>query len=162
MLKVGEDTNDDGLIDPGSAPLRQARLALGRFWVRGDRSPAAEEHRREPGARQGDKAAGGPAPTWPIHPVKDIKTAGGRSPSRSTTSATRRRPDFTVEVLDESGRVIDRKIVPTLAAPLDFVPKTVDVTLAVPGGKWAKIVVDGRNAVREILESNNEAPNASH
>jgi len=54
--------------------------------------------------------------------------------------------------------VIDRKVVTTLAAPLDFVPKTAAVTLSVPGGKYAKVVVDGRNAVREILETNNEAP----
>jgi hypothetical protein len=51
--------------------------------------------------------------------------------------------------------------VPTLDAPLDFVPKTMNVTLRVPGGKWGKVAIDRRNAVREILESNNEAVNPS-
>ncbi len=157
-LKMGEDADDDGFIDPGKAPLRQARLSLERFGTAEIEIPPQKNIAV---SLELVKAKKRPAalPDLAIHPVKDIKQAGDRLTVTVHNIGEAPAANFTVEALDAGGRVIDHKVVPALAAPTDFVPKTVDVILNVGGGKWAKIAIDGRNAIREILEGNNEAVN---
>ncbi len=159
LLKTGEDADDDGTIDPGKGLLQQARLTLERFGTAEIEVPPQKNIAVSLELLKAKKRPAASA-DLAIHPVKDIKQAGEALTVTVHNIGDAPAANFTVEALDASGEVIDRKVVPALAAPLDFIPKTVDVTLAIPGGKWAKVVVDGRNAVREILESNNEAPNA--
>lgn len=157
QLKAGEDRDDDGVIDSEKNLLRQSRVSLGRFGTVEVEAPPQKNivvslelvnPKKRPAA----------LPDLAIHPVKDVKTDEDKLTVTVHNIGDAPAANFTVEAVDESGKAIDRKVVPALAAPLDFVPKTAAVTLAVPGGKWAKVVVDRRNAVREILESNNEAP----
>jgi hypothetical protein len=157
LIKAGEDADDDGFIDPGKALLRQARLTLERF---GSAEIEVPPQKNIAVSLELIKANKRPAALadLAIHPVKDIKAAGETLTVTVHNIGDAPASNVTVEALDAAGKIVDRKVVPELAAPLDFVPKTAAVTLSVPGGKWAKVVVDGRNAVREILKSNNEAP----
>ncbi len=156
LLKVGEDRDDDGIIDSEKSLLRRSRVALGRFGTVEIEAPP-----RKNIAVSLDlvKLKSRPAalPDLAINPVRDIKRAGDQLTVTVHNIGDAPAAKFTVEALDASGKVIDRKVVPTLAAPVDFVPKTVDVALSIPGGTWGKIVVDGRNAITEIFEGNNEA-----
>jgi len=155
-LKVGEDSDDDGLIDPGKGLLHQSKLSLRRFGTAEIEVPA---RRNIAVSLELVKARKRPAalPDLAVHPVKDIKLAGDALAVTVHNIGDAPAADFTVEALDAAGKVIDRKVARSLAAPLDFVPKTVAVTLNVPGGKYAAVVVDRGNAIAEIYEGNNEA-----
>ena len=47
-------------------------------------------------------------------------------------------PASSVTILDESGKVISTADVPALKAPLDYLPKTTNVTLNIPAGTTIK------------------------
>ena len=160
LLKAGEDSDDDGLIDSEKSLLRQSPLTLGRFGTVEIEAPPQKniavslelvKPKKRPAA----------LPDLAVHPVKDVKPAGDRLTVIVHNIGDAPAANFAVEVLDESGKVIDRQVVLALAAPLDFVPKTVAVMLSVPAGKWSKIVIDRANSIMEIFEGNNEALNAS-
>jgi hypothetical protein len=56
------------------------------------------------------------------------------------------------------GRTVQEKMVSSLDAPVDFMPKRVTVTFEnVPGSNALRVVLDPENALAEILEENNEA-----
>jgi hypothetical protein len=156
LLKVGEDKNDDGLIDSEKSLLSQARLSLGRFATAEVEAPPQKniavslelvKPRKRPAA----------LPDLAIHPVKDIRQAGDKLTVTVHNIGSAPAANFTVEAMDESGSIIGRKVVPSLAAPLDFVPRTVDVVFDLAGHKWQKIIVDRANAVEELYKQNNEA-----
>jgi hypothetical protein len=159
IIKIGEDQNDDGLIDAGKSLSRQERLELGRFSTVELTVPPKKNTAV---SLELVKAKKRPAflPDLAVHPVKDIRQSGDKLTVRIHNIGDAPARNFAVEVLGVTGKVIDRKVIPSLAAPLDFVPKTVDVELSVPGQKWHKIVIDRANAVVEVFEGNNEALNA--
>jgi len=66
--------------------------------------------------------------------------------------------DVVIAVLAENGRVVSRKSLGPLAAPVDLVPKRVRFTvpLAEPPAAGWRLVLDPDNQVPEIYEGNNE------
>ncbi len=160
LLKVGEDRDDDGRIDSEQSLLRQSRLTLGRFGTVEIEAPS-QKNVAVSLELVNPKTRPAALPDLAIHPVKDIKAAGDQLSVTVHNIGDAPAANFTVEALDETGRVIARKVVPQIPAPLDFVPKTAVVTLNVPGGKWHKIVVDRANSITEIFEGNNDALNSA-
>jgi hypothetical protein len=161
LLKIGEDRDDDGLIDRGKSLLRLERLSLGRFSTLELTVPAKKNivvslELVKPKKRPVSLA------DLAVHPVKDIHQSGDKLTVKIHNIGDAPAGMFTVEALDESGKIVDRKVVPGLASPIDFVPKTVDVTLSVPGQKWHRVVIDRAGDVRELFKGNNEALNAGH
>ena len=68
-------------------------------------------------------------------------------------------PPSTVTVVDPAGHLIASAAVPAIAAPLDLVPKTVQVTLRVGAGRvgsGARVRVQLNNQGQEITQLNNE------
>ncbi len=66
----------------------------------------------------------------------------------------------TVAVRDTQGKIIATANVPALAAPVDLVPKTTDVTLALPAGATVghgSVEIDPDHHVEEITRLNNTA-----
>jgi hypothetical protein len=68
--------------------------------------------------------------------------------------------DVVIAVAAEDGRIIVRKSLGALAAPVDLVPKRIQFTLPLPEppARGWRLVVDPDNKVPEIYEGNNEAP----
>ncbi|MFC1509048.1 LamG-like jellyroll fold domain-containing protein [Candidatus Omnitrophota bacterium] len=63
---------------------------------------------------------------------------------------------FTVSALTSDGTVVKTVKVESIDAPLDFVPRFVDVRLSgLTAGNSYRIVIDREDAVREIFEENN-------
>ena len=155
-LRVGEDADDDGLIDAAKPLLRNEELRLGRFSVVEFEAPP---RRNIAVSLELVRAIKRPASLadLAVHPSKDVRRNGEALTVTVHNIGDAPAADFAVEVLDEKGGLIGRKIVPRLAAPLDFVPKTVDLTFDLGGRTWAKVVIDRENRVVEIFEGNNAA-----
>lgn len=67
-------------------------------------------------------------------------------------------PATTVAVRDASGRILATAAVPALAAPLDLMPKTTEVSLTLPAGattNGARVEIDPDHALTEITALNN-------
>ena len=67
-------------------------------------------------------------------------------------------PAMDVALLDARGRLLSRSACPAVPAPLDLLPKTATVRLAVPAGRdlrGCRVVVDPDDAVCELYETNN-------
>jgi len=156
LLKVGEDANDDGLIDPAKPLLRKEEARLGRFATVEIEAPPRKNIAV---SLEQVTAVKRPAslPDLAVHPVKDVKPAEGRLTVTVHNIGDAPAANFAVAVLDEKGKIIGRRVIPNLAAPLDFVPKTVDVIFDLAGQNWRRIVIDPENRIEEIYEGNNEA-----
>ena len=66
--------------------------------------------------------------------------------------------DVEIVLVDAAKKIISRRHLGPLAAPLDLTPKRLDFSLPLPAGLrpgW-KVVVDPENQVPEISEANNE------
>jgi hypothetical protein len=163
LLEVGEDGDDDGLPDPEKRIHREERLRLGRFSTIDLVVPPQQNIAV---ALDLVEAAERPAtlPDLAVHPQKDIRSEGEKLIVKIHNIGDAPSGNFTAEVLDESGRMIDRQVIAGLPAPLDFVPKTVEVVFDLSGRKWHKVVIDGENAIAELFEGNNvaAAPSADH
>lgn len=64
-----------------------------------------------------------------------------------------------VALVDAGGKVVSQATVPALKAPLDLLPKTADVVLAVPAGMNAKgcsVQIDPQGKLTEITKANNK------
>jgi hypothetical protein len=155
LLKLGEDADDDGLIDSAKPLLRKAEVRLGRFSTVEIEVPPVKNIAV---SLELVKAIKRPAslPDLAVHPAKDIQQKGDELAVKVHNIGDAPAANFAVEVLDGGGKVIGRKVVPNLAAPLDFVPKTVDVVFRLSGQKWRRIVIDPENRIKEIYEGNNE------
>ena len=67
-------------------------------------------------------------------------------------------PASTLAVVDQSGAVLARADIPPLKAPIDYEPKTAEVTLTVKPGSLLRgcmVVVDPDGKLQEITEINN-------
>jgi len=155
-VRVGVDRDDDGLIDAAKALLRREEARLGRFSTLEFEVPPQENIAVSIDLIEAEERPSA-LPDLAIHPVKDIRQENGRWKVRVHNIGDAPATNFSIEVLDAAGRVIGRQVVPNLAAPLDFVPKTVDITFDLSGSDWQRIVVDRENKIREIYEGNNEA-----
>lgn len=63
-----------------------------------------------------------------------------------------------IVLLDAKGKKISEALIPALQAPLDMVPKTTKVSLALPAGartQGMKVMIDPQDKLEEIYESNN-------
>lgn len=158
LMKVGEDGDDDGLIDAGKPLLAKSRLDHRRFGTAEIDIPPQKniavsleliKPRKRPTA----------LPDLAVGAARDVRQTGDRLAVTVHNIGDAPAANFTVEALDESGRVIDRKVVRSLAAPLDFLPKTAAVTLDLHGRTWQRVVLDRGQAVAEIFKGNNEALN---
>ena len=68
-------------------------------------------------------------------------------------------PASSVALQDPSGRTVAGSLLPALKAPLDLLPKTLDVTIQIPAGsnlKGYRVRIDPENKIREITTGNNE------
>jgi len=64
-----------------------------------------------------------------------------------------------IGIVNAKGKVLTETWTPSIAAPLDLVPKTAKVILEVPSGtdlNGCSVVIDPRNEVEENYESNNK------
>ena len=60
--------------------------------------------------------------------------------------------------MDSDGGIIAESQVPVIKAPIDLIPKTIDVVLNIPEGKSTKglrIQIDPKGQLSEITKSNN-------
>lgn len=155
-LRLGEDEDDDGLIDPSGTILCDEELRLGRFSTVEFAVPAKKN---VAASLELVRAVKRPAslPDLAIHPEKDVREAGGTLTVTVHNIGDAPAPDFVVEVLDGGGRTIGRRVVPSLDAPLDFVPRTTEAVFQLGGRAWNKVVVDRADRVAEIYEGNNAA-----
>lgn len=67
-------------------------------------------------------------------------------------------PVSTIALLDASGKVISTTPVPALKAPLDYIPKTVEITLSAPAGtnlSGCIVCIDPQRKMNEIMKQNN-------
>ncbi len=67
-------------------------------------------------------------------------------------------PEFTVTLLGERGDVVASENAGPLRAPADCLPQIVELKFAVPDGRRGEpftVVVDSKNAIRELYEGNN-------
>lgn len=62
--------------------------------------------------------------------------------------------NITVALVDQNGKILTSKVLSTLAAPLDLLPKTATVTLP-SHSNATEVVLDPQNALTEITELNN-------
>lgn len=154
-LKVGKDNNNDMMIDSPDSVLREEEIELKRFSKIRLNVPAQQNitvhvdllndlENREKG------------PDLAINSKRDIKQQGDSLYVTVHNIGNAEAKDVRVEVLDRSGSVIEIYTVPELAAPLDFVPKKVDVIFHLKGKKWKKVTVDPLNSIQELYEGNNE------
>jgi hypothetical protein len=155
-FEVGEDADDDGRIDAGKPLLRKAEVQLGRFSTAEIEVPSQKNIavslelvkaiRRPPSL-----------PDLAVHPAKDIRQKGDELAVTVHNIGDAPASNFVAEVFDGEGKVIERKVVPSLAAPLDFVPKIIELVFDLGGRDWRKVVIDRENRITEIFEGNNEA-----
>jgi hypothetical protein len=88
----------------------------------------------------------------------DVTVDGSRMQVRIHSLGARATPPTTLTVRDAAGRVLATSPVPTLAAPDDLLPKTVDVGLVLPAGaslQNATVEIDPEHRVEEITVRNN-------
>ena len=68
-------------------------------------------------------------------------------------------PPCTVALIDYEGTVVSSAEVSALKAPLDYLPKTAELTMSVPAGSKLdgyRIVIDPAGILKEITRLNNE------
>jgi hypothetical protein len=88
----------------------------------------------------------------------DVTINGGRLRVRVHSLGARATPPTTLAVRDSAGRTLATASVPTLAAPDDLLPKTVDVDLEVPAATTlenAVLELDSEHRLAEITLRNN-------
>ena len=69
-------------------------------------------------------------------------------------------PATEIVVRDDYGQILVRRQVPSIAAPLDLIPKIHTLRLPIPAlapGTMLQIELDAANQIREIYEGNNVA-----
>lgn len=154
-LRLGKDLDDDGLIDDLQSLLRKEEIYLERFSQLDLEVPPRENIAFSLELVKADERPLA-LPDLAIHPFKDIHQDNNRLTVRVHNIGNAVATNFWVEVLGRTGKAIGRKAISSLAAPLDFIPKIVEVSFDIPDGLWEKVVVDPGNKIREIYEGNNE------
>jgi hypothetical protein len=154
-LRIGPDQDDDGIIDEVAVSVIEKKLELRRYSTFSIDIPPRENIAVELKLLK-SQGASGTLPDLAIQLIKDVRVEGddfiitvhniGDGPARN----------FSVQVLDRDGAVIDAQTIDNLPAPTDFVPKTIDLRFSLHGRAWKKVVLDRENKVEEILEENNE------
>ena len=159
-LKVGEDLNDDGEIDPAGKMLKDEKLNLERFskvslTIPGSTNIAVQLTLLKKIARPEN------LPDLAIESGRDIKSHHHKLTVTVHNIGDADAENISVTVLAENGRVIAEKVIPLIKAPVDYVPKREWVEFEVAPGEWDKIVIDRDNHIEEIYEGNNTAINGS-
>jgi hypothetical protein len=155
LIETGEDADDNGIIDSAKRLPRREEVHLRRFsTLELDAPPQKNIAVSLKLARPIKRPAS--LPDLAVHSSKDIRQKGDELAVTVHNIGDAPASNFTVEVLDGGGKIIGRKVVPSLAAPLDFVPKTIEVVFDLGGRSWRKVVIDRENAVVEIFEGNND------
>ncbi len=154
-LRMGTDRDDDGFIDRGAPILRDERLRLGRFAEVPLVVPPLSNVVVEIELVRGTTPSG-TRPDLAVDPLRGIREENGTLlvTVHNIGSAPARR--IAVDVLD-GDRLVERRIIPEIAAPLDLAPKKFDIRFDLRGHSWTKVVVDPRGAIPELFKGNNEA-----
>jgi hypothetical protein len=90
---------------------------------------------------------------------KDVTASGSRVSVTVHSIGSVTAPASTVALVAADGSTLATADIPSLEAPLDFLPKTVDVTLTASSAaalEGAKVVLDPDGKLEEITEMNNE------
>ncbi len=88
----------------------------------------------------------------------DIRIQGNRLNVRIHSMGAINSPDSQVALMDRTGRVISTADVPELEAPVDLIPRWIDVVLEIPEDmdlKEMEIVIDSENQMEMITRANN-------
>ncbi len=91
---------------------------------------------------------------------EDLKLEGKKLRVRVHSIGSVDAPATTVALRDAQGKVIASAQVPAIKAPVDLVPKTADVVLAIPSGvklDGTSVVIDPDGKLKEITTINNTA-----
>ncbi len=65
--------------------------------------------------------------------------------------------NISVEIMDRDDRVIEKKFIARLDAPVDLVPKIIRLEFELQDEVWHKLVIDRQGLIEEIFEENNVA-----
>jgi hypothetical protein len=158
LLKVGKDLNDDGVIDSEKSVIRQEKMKLRRFSTINLTIPSRQNVVLNLDLTKQLKRAE-KLPDLALHPVKDIKQEGDTLKVIVHNIGDGIAKNVSVEVVDQKGIIIGKRIIPEILAPVDLVPKTAELEFRLNGRSWDRIIVDRENTIEEILEENNEATN---
>jgi hypothetical protein len=91
----------------------------------------------------------------------DVKVSGGTVNVIVHSLGSVDVPQADIALVDAGGRTLATARVPALKAPVDLLPKTVQVALAVPSGadlSMCRVVLDPERKLTEITRRNNEVP----
>ncbi len=156
-LIVGADEDDDGFVDSQGSLLRSNEIRLDRFSLVELEIPPLKNIAVNLELIRAEKRPLS-LPDLAVHPAKDIRRENNLLKIRVHNIGDAPAVNFSVAVLDREGRRIRRQIVRRLDAPLDFVPKTVELVFDLANRDGLQIVIDPDHRIREIYEGNNSAP----
>ena len=119
-------------LKPGTATVVHMKLLRGStpYWDRPDL-----------GISGGDVTVNGNSVSIAVHSLGSVDT-----------------PESVIAVVNQKGDVVAESAIPSLKAPVDLLPKTVDVRITVPSGTdldSCLIVLDPENKIEEITKLNN-------
>lgn len=147
--EIDGDDSADGNSGKEKVPLRPSRSILREFP---SRKTVILELRRQPGP-----ASSAPLPDWGIG-KDDIALQGKTIRVRMHSLGSAEAPAAMVSLVQDGKTIAIARVSP-LPAPLDLLPKTVDITLIVADGTdlpKCKVIIDPDRTLDEITRQNNE------
>ncbi len=154
-LRVGADNDDDGFIDRDASLLEDKRVLLRRFSEIPLRVPSLTNIAVEIELLKATKRPVG-LPDLAIALNRDIQEKGDDLLVTVHNIGNADARNVIVEVLDQEGQIIERKLIAEIAAPLDLNPKKVDLRFNCRGRIWKRVVIDPEGAIEELYKGNNE------
>jgi len=158
LLKIGRDSNNDGVIDSIDDILREEKLQLDRFSTIDLTIPSQENIVIQLTLTKSiDKPE--TLPDLAIHPLKDIQQIGQKLMINVHNIGNGMAENVSVEIVDSNDLVIAKKIISRLEAPVDLIPKLIQLEFELNHKTWHKIVIDKQDLIDEIYKGNNMADN---
>jgi hypothetical protein len=152
-LVEGPDSDGDGAID-GKGTRR--RIAFGRSESVELTFPARAQtvvtmrrvKKATPYSRRPDLGIG----------ARDIRLSGRRVTATVHSIGSVPAPEATLAIVDGAGTIIAEAAIPALDPPLDYIPRTTDLVLSVPGSidpADCSVVIDPGQSILEVTRMNN-------
>jgi len=158
QLEIGKDSNDDGEIDSDEDILRSEKLTLSRFSTVKLEIPSEENIVVQLKLlKKLDRPD--TLPDLAIDATRDVKQSNDKLTVTVHNIGDGDAKDVAITVLGKNGKVIAEKIIPSVKAPIDLIPKTESVEFNITKNGWDQIVIDRDNKIEEIFEENNQVNN---
>ncbi len=156
LVRVGYDKNDDGRIDSKNDVIMKKKMRLKRFSeieftippkknivINVSLIKKVKERKR--------------LPDLAINRERDVNYKNGKLFVKVHNIGDAPVKNISVEIFDKNGRRIAAKIIPSIKAPIDFIPKYKVLEFDLVGKDWKFIKIDRKNKIEEIFEGNNIA-----